>query len=81
LKGGVSGPDSAGPVVRIRIGNTDLDPGRQKQNSPQKKIKLTKFKVLKCLMFSLKDWSIFCSLETLYGRPKKINVEIFSIIS
>ncbi len=30
FKSGVSGPNSVGPVVRIQIGNPDLDPGRQK---------------------------------------------------
>ncbi len=48
--------------IRIRIGNTDPDPGGPKLPTKVKKIQL-----MKCQMFSLRHEDFCCSLDVLYG--------------
>jgi hypothetical protein len=48
--------------IRIRIGNTDPDPG-----GPKLRIKVKKIQVLKCQMFSFEGWDFCCSLDVLHG--------------
>jgi hypothetical protein len=55
----------SGQWIRIRIQNSDPDPGGQKW--PRKVEEIKKFHVLKCRMFSLRAEGFFCNLGVLYG--------------